>query len=176
VKSNASFISSVILAIVFGAIASFLFTPRSEVKSELANAQLTPLPKVSRTPRPSNAPLVAGQSVVKVSSYNVQLIVTEPISDLVYGEVKVGTDKVAAFTTETLYAKYPACKPGALGTLLRFKSGTKRYGYQSLNKSIGGYDYYYQKPTFGCATDQAGLNAVAEAKAALINSALPTLN
>jgi hypothetical protein len=111
--------------------------------------------------------------------------------------------KAAGLTTETLLAQYPLCKPGVLGTLYRkLHIGPKTtpspspsptrsprftpkpsptpgaIGKNGFVKTIGDYDYYYQQPSSGslsCAGDQFGRNALAQAKDAVVNQALPTL-
>ena len=130
-------------------------------------------------PSPSSSPSagsVAGSQAVSISQYSVNLTVTDPIADLTYGMVKDGIYTVAGFTSQSLLAKYPACKPGALGELLRWPAGQAPHsGNVDIHKAYGGYNYYYKNPTFSCVTDSAGNNLLAGAKAALINSALPTL-
>ncbi len=160
----------------------------------------TPLPTASTEPTPTPiTPVVAGKSTVKILLYGVSLEVTDPITDLVYGEVKDGTDTWAGFTTEKLLAKYPACKAGALGTLVRSKAAptptpspspsrspstsasvtpfpTKTPANQPFKKIVGGYTYSYRPSYFSCADGQAGRNELAAARAAVKNAALPTLS
>lgn len=142
---------------------------------------------------PTTLPTVAGQSAMKISFFSVSLITTDPIADLVYGSMEGSGTPVAGFTTQTLLAKYPSCKAGALGTLIRkpaptpspspsrtpsrrrSPSPTKAPANQPFNKTVAGYTYSYKAPTFICANDQAGRNDVAQAIAALKNGALPTL-
>jgi hypothetical protein len=138
---------------------------------------------------------VAGQASIKVLMFGVTLTVTDPISDLVYGEIKDGTNTWAGFTTEALLAKYPACKAGVLGTLVRTKAvatptpsksptpsaspapyATKTPANQPFKKTVGGYTYSYRPSYSTCATDQAGNDALAAGRAAVKNSALPTLS
>jgi hypothetical protein len=77
----------------------------------------TPTPSVD----PADAPLLAGQSRVSLSVFGANIIVVDPISDLVYGTVKYNGADTIGFTTQSLLAKYPGCKAGALGTLVRTK-------------------------------------------------------
>jgi hypothetical protein len=135
-------------------------------------------------------PAVAGQSTITVSLFNIKLAAADPITDLVYGEVKTGGVTGAGFTTEALLAEYSACKAGALGTLVRTKAAptsspkptpsrtplpTKTPTNQPFSKTVGGYTYTYKSPAFTCVTDKPGRDTVAAAVAALKNQALPTL-
>lgn len=139
---------------------------------------------------PAQTGPVTGQSTMRISLYGITLTVFDPVSDLVYGEVKDGSGMAAGFTTQTLLAKYPACKAGALGTLVRVKAPnkpspsptptrsvqpTRTPANQPFSKTVGGYTYSYRKPAFSCANDQAGLNAVAAATATVKSGVLPTL-
>jgi hypothetical protein len=143
------------------------------------------LPAPTYTPPPKK---VAGQSSVRLSLYDVTLTVAEPITDLVYGEVKYNGRTVPGFTTEKLLAKYTACKAGALGTLVRspaksaspspsrsVRPSTRIDPNAPFSKTVGAYAYTYQRPAFTCVTDQEGRNAIAAAIAALKNQALPTV-
>jgi hypothetical protein len=155
----------------------------TDLRYQVNQDHLSPSPSASllptTQPSPSASPAggsVAGSQAVSVSQYGVNLTVADPISDLTYGMVHDGIYTVAGLTSQSLLAKYPACKPGAVGELLRWPSGQAAHaGNVDIHKSFGGYNYYYKNPTFSCATDSAGNNVVAADKAALINSALPTL-
>jgi hypothetical protein len=151
------------------------------------------------SPKPSDAPLPAGQSRVNISLFGVKMVVADPIDDLVYGTLGDSSRKMVGFTTQALLAQYPLCKPGALGYLSRKQhigptgspsasptpSYTPRYtsspnplGKNGLVKTIGNFDYYYLSPSYSqlsCANDQFGRNSIAAAKAAVLNAALPTL-
>jgi hypothetical protein len=141
-----------------------------------AQAKQRHLPGPSTTPNSSPPPAeVAGQGSVNISFYGVRLTVTDPVIDLVYGPVRDGYYPVAGFATQTLLAKYPACKAGAIGELVRYKIGAW-HGSQPPIKTIGNYNYYYKGPSFSCVTDKSGRDAVAAAIAALKNQALPTLS
>jgi hypothetical protein len=169
--------------------------PRTHGDQDLVRAQPSLSPEPTVTPSPSGAPVVAGQAIIKIAPFNVSLIVADPIVDLAYGDVKDGAAGSVGFTTETLLAKYPACKAGALGTLVRVKAPTpsptpsrspsptpsrdpvpsRTPANQPFKKTIDGYTYTYRAPAFTCATDQPGRNALAAAVAAVKNQALPTL-
>jgi len=155
-------------------------------------AQQHPIDTPTPSADPTDAPLLAGQSRVGISIYDASIVVVDPISDLVYGEVNWTGGKAAAFTTESLLAKYPECKAGALGTLVRAKSSppptpsktpdssrtpvpTRTPTNQPFSKYLNGYTYSYRPPAFTCADDKAGLDTVAAAVAALKNQALPTI-
>jgi hypothetical protein len=150
---------------------------RYQVNQDHLGASPSPSASLLPTALPSPSPstgTVAGSTVVSMSQYGVKVTVVDPISDLTYGMVQDGIYSVVGFTSQDLLAKYPACKPGALGELLRW-TGAPHAGNIDLHKSFGGYKYYYKSPTFTCTTDTAGNNTLAADKAALINSALPTM-
>lgn len=140
--------------------------PASETPSE---AEATP------TPTPVPSPAVAGTASISIGHLDVKLTATDPIADLTYAPEKSGSYTVAAFTTQALVAKYPACKAGALGSLVRKLKTVKPNSGNQLIKPIGSYNYYYIAPAFTCATDTNGRNEVAAAAAALKTTALPTL-
>ncbi|MDF2461384.1 MAG: hypothetical protein K0S68_787 [Candidatus Saccharibacteria bacterium] len=153
----------------------------------------TPAPSTSVKvlPAPTYSPppkKVAGQASVRLSLYDVTLTVAEPITDLVYGEVKYNGRTIPGFTTERLLAKYTSCKAGALGTLVRtpaksaspspsrsVRPSTRVDPNAPFTKTVGAYTYTYQRPSFTCVTDQDGRNDIAAAIAALKNQALPTI-
>lgn len=155
----------------------------TDLRYQVNQDHLSPSPSASllptTDPSPSDSPgsgSVAGSQAVRMSQYGVNITVTDPISDLTYGMVHDGIYTVVGFTSQSLLAKYPACKPGALGELLRWPDGQAPHvGNVDIHKSFGGYNYFYKNPTFTCVTDSAGSNVVAADKASLINSALPTL-
>lgn len=129
----------------------------------------------SPTPSPSSSPAVAGTASLSISQFGVNFTVTDPIVDLTYAPQQSGSYTVAAFTTQSLLAKYPACKPGVLGSLVRKPKNAAASYSDKLIKSIGNFNYYYVESYAYCATDTAGSNTVAADRAAVQNSALPTL-
>lgn len=136
-----------------------------------------PAPSPSASPTPSASPAVAGTSSINISHYNVHFTATDPIQDTIYAPVKSGQLTVAGLSTQDLVAKYPACTPGAsaLGLIVRRPKSQTPPSYNKLIKSIGNYNFYYVPPTTYCTNDQAGRNTLAAARAAIFNSALPTL-
>jgi len=152
--------------------------------------QASHLPAITPTPAadPADAPLLAGQSRVSLSLFDASIIVVDPISDLVYGPMYAGNNTIG-FTTESLLAKYPDCKAGALGTLVRTKvsstpkptptpstSAFRTPSNQPFSKYMGGYLYTY-RPTYSvCADDKTGEDALAADIDALKNQALPTIS
>jgi hypothetical protein len=161
-------------ALLNGTITDLKYQVNQDHASPSPSASL--LPTTEPSPSPS-AGAVAGSQSVSISQWNVHLTVTDPISDLTFGMVTDGRYQVAGFTSANLLAKYPTCKPGALGELIRWPAGTAAHaGDVDLHKSIGGYNYYYKNPIFSCVSDNDGRNAVAADKAAVVNAALPTLS
>jgi hypothetical protein len=171
-------------------------TQHTQVEQDAEQAH-APSKAAPPTPSSSTAP-VLGQASINLLPYGVKLTVADPITDLVYGQAKGGPNAAVGFTTESLLAKYPDCKAGALGTLVRTKSlltpspskspsltrsptpsrtpfPTKTPANLPFSKTVGGYVYTYKSPVFTCDTDPAGRNTVAAAVAALKNQALPTL-
>ena len=168
---------------------------KSERDYTVARATPTPVTKATPTPSPTTAPLVAGQTAIKILTYHVQIVASDPITDLAYGEVQYNGATEVGFVTESLLAKYPACKPGALGYLYRTKARHPGSSYspspspssnyynaprttlynQKFSKTVGDYTYTYVNPSSNCASDRDGQNAVIQAKSALISDALPTL-
>ncbi|HEY2003663.1 MAG TPA: hypothetical protein VGH44_00940 [Candidatus Saccharimonadia bacterium] len=190
----------IIIGVVLGlAIGDYLhITNKLKSDRDYRVAVSTPLPATSSTPTPSptSTPLVAGQASIKISTYHIKIVASDPITDLAYGEEQYNGATEVGFTTESLLAKYPACKPGALGYLLRTKvhttatpnstpqpSASSSYFYtphttlynQKFSKTVDGYAYTYVNPSSNCASDSEGQNAVTQAKAALIGDALPTI-
>jgi hypothetical protein len=131
----------------------------------------------SATPSPSplGSPAVAGTASLSIGQFGVTFTVNDPIVDLTYAPEQSGSYTVAAFTTQSLLAKYPACKPGVLGSLVRKPKAASASYSDKLIKSIGNFNYYYVQSYSYCATDTAGANIVAADRAAVENSALPTL-
>jgi len=84
---------------------------------------------------------------------------------------------VANLTTTSITAKYPACKPGlsSLGQLVRRPKTSRAVSGSVLIKTYGNYNYYFNKAVVTCASDAAGRTAVAAARAALLDTVLPTL-
>ncbi|MDB5178692.1 MAG: hypothetical protein JWN01_635 [Patescibacteria group bacterium] len=129
------------------------------------------------TPSPSPSPAVAGTASVAISQFGVRLTATDPLLDLTYAPIQSAGLTVAGFTTESLLAKYPSCKPGALGALVRRPQSQKAPSWNKLVKTLGSYSYYYSAASASdCTNDQAGHNTYAAAKAALANGVLPTLS
>jgi len=135
------------------------------------------LPTTQPTPNPSSSPSVAGAQSLQIAEWAVHLSIGDPVGDLTYGIVSDGQYKVTGFTSSSLLASYPSCKPGALGELVRWPVGTaKKADNIDIHKTIGNYNYYYKNPTFSCANDTNGRNLVAADKAAIVNTYLPTLS
>jgi hypothetical protein len=126
------------------------------------------------SPTPSSSPAVAGTAVIPISQFGVKFTANNPITDITYQPQKNGSYDVAAFTTQTLIAKYPACKVGAIGSLVQKRSDTKSY-YDTFIKSIGGYYYFYVAPNFTCTGTTDGRNEIAQDEASLKNDALQSL-
>lgn len=189
----------IIIGVVLGLSIGDYLHLTNKLKSErdytVTKATPTPVAASTPTPSPTNTPLVAGQTAVKILTYHVQIVASDPITDLAYGEMQYNGSAEVGFTTESLLAKYPACKAGALGYLYRTKtrqptsstspspSPSSNYYYtprttlynQKFSKTVGDYTYTYVSPSSNCANDYAGENAVIQAKSALISDALPTL-
>jgi hypothetical protein len=147
-------------------------TPSPSPSPEANTASTTTSP--SPTPSPSSSPAVAGASTVSISQFGVNLAVAEPIADLTYTPITSGGLIVAGFTTESLIAKYPSCKPGtALGMLVRRPpSGSEsipRSGDKFI-KQIGAYKFYFVPATSYCASTYAGANELAADRAAMANT------
>lgn len=137
-------------------------------------AAATPTP--SPTAVPSAAPVVPGTTPVRFDQLGVAVAATAPISDLTYAYQLVSGLAVANLTTTGLVAQYPACKPGAaLGQLVRRPKTSRAASTSKLIKSFGDYNYYYVAAAYNCASDSAGRASVAAAKAALLDTVLPSL-
>lgn len=147
-----------------------------------ASTSPSPSPTSSASPspsaEPSTGPSVAGTANITIGIYGVKLTAIDPLTDLTYGQVASGGFTAAGFTTESLLAKYPGCKPGssALGTLTRRTKSQKPTAQEKFIKVVGDYTYYYIKPTSFCATDQAGKDSLAAARVTLSNTVLPTIS
>jgi hypothetical protein len=175
-----------ITAITVGWFAGiFLVAQKEPIQADRLVGRPTPsattpadnVPVVSASPSPSDTPAVEGQHTVRIALYDIRVNAIDPVTDLVYGTVKDGSQMVAGFTTEKLLAKYPGCKAGSLGELVRYlDKDAPSWMKSSLIKSYGGYSYYYKKPAYTCATDRVGQNTVAEAVAAMKNAILPSLH
>jgi hypothetical protein len=159
-------------------------------------------PAATPTPAPNTSPsgptpIVAGTASIRVLLYDATLTLTDPVTDLVYGPVKDGSNTWAGFTTKSLLARYPSCKAGALGTLVRVKAPSPSPSpsprtspspspspspsrspsiKQPFKKTINGYTYTYRPAYFDCTTDQAGRDMLAADRAAIINGVIPTLS
>lgn len=155
---------------------------RYQVKQDQTTVSPTasPAPSLSpsSSPSPTAEPAVAGTSSVTISQFGVKLTTSDPITDLAYAPQVSARLEVAGFTTESLVAKYPGCKPGtALGMLVRRPKSQKAPSWNKFIKTIDNYSYYYSAATTGnCAPDQAGRDALAAARAALVTTVLPTLS
>lgn len=141
-------------------------------------ASPTPTPLATPESTPTPTPQVEGTSVVTFSKYGVHVTVSDPVADLTYAMVKNGVYEVVGLSTRSLIAKYPACAPSAsntaLGQIVQKKHPSTSTGV--LIKQAGVYDYFYIKPYGFCATDKAGQNELAAARAAIVNSVNPTLS
>ena len=143
-----------------------------------AVAPATPTPLATPEPSPTPTPAVQGTSSVSISQLAIKLTVADPVADLTYDMATSGAYPVAALSTRSLISKYSACKPSssntALGFIVQKKLGLTSTG--KLIKQAGAYNYFYIAPTGFCATDQAGRDILAAARAAIKNSVLPTLS
>ena len=129
----------------------------------------------STSPSPSSSPAVAGTAVVPISQFGVKFTANDPITDITYQPEQSGSYLVAAFTTQSLIAKYPACHAGAIGSLVRKLAGhSSASGADSFLKTIGGYNYYYVNPGYYCSGTTDGRNEIAQDEAALLNGSLKT--
>jgi hypothetical protein len=127
-------------------------------------------PSPSASPSPSSAPAVAGTASVPISQFNVKFTANDPITDITYQPEQSGSYLVAAFTTQSLIAKYPACHAGAIGSLVRKLAGRSSVsGADSFSKNIAGYNYYYVSPGYYCAGTTDGRNEIAQDEAQLKN-------
>ena len=137
----------------------------------------TPTPLATPEPSPTPAPVVAGTGSVNISQLAVKLTVADPVTDLTYDMVRNGQYTVAGLSTRSLISKYPPCAPSetndGLGQIVQKKVGMKSSG--TLIKQVGIYNYYYIAPSGFCASDVAGRNILAAARAAIKNATLPTL-
>jgi len=146
-----------------------------------AQAASTPIPSpsgsASPTPSATATPAtVLGAQVVTFSELGAKVTPSDPVGDLTYSYQKVGTLAVANLTSTSLMAKYAACRPGALGMLVRRPPGSKPSTSASkLVKTLGEYTFYYVPPTSNCGTTTAGRAVVANDISAVQNVILPTL-
>ena len=154
-------------------------------KDQIASAQpsptVTPLatPEPTATPTPTPSPAVAGTGSVNILQQGIKLTVADPVADLTYDmTTSAGYTDVSALSTRSLLAKYPACKPSAannaLGFIVRKKPNLKSSG--TPIKTLGTYNFFYLAPSGYCATDTAGRNTLAAARAAIKNTVLPSLS
>ncbi len=149
---------------------------RYQLKQQDVKAAATTSPSPTASPSPSAAPAVPGTAPVKFDQLGVSVAATAPISDLTYSYQLISGLAVANLTTTGLVAQYPACKPGAaLGQLVRRPKTSRAASTSKLIKSFGDYNYYYVASAYNCASDAAGRASVAAAKAALLDTVLPTL-
>jgi hypothetical protein len=152
---------------------------RYQLKQETGGspaASLSPSPSPS-SPSPSVSPSpVLGAQTVNLAELGVKLTPTDPVADLTYGYQTIAGLGVANLTTSNLMAKYPACKPGALGMVVRRPLGSRPSTSAShLIKKIGDYNFYYVTPSGNCGPDSAGRATVSAAIAAVQNLVMPTL-
>lgn len=150
---------------------------RYQLKQGSASPTPTPAPvaSVAASPSPSPTP-VLGTQTVNLEQLGVHLAASDPISDLTYEYKEVSGLATANFTTAALLAKYPACKPGVLGMLVRRPKASKPSSASKLVKAIGDYNYYYVASAVACAPDASGKAAVAAARSALQATVLPTIS
>jgi hypothetical protein len=134
-------------------------------------------PEPTASPSPSESPAVAGANIITISQLDIKLTASDPVADLTYGMANSGVYKVAALTTQSLVAKYSGCRPSdtnnALGQIVRKEPGRASSG--TLVKKLGNWNYFYIAPSGSCATDAAGNNALAAARAAVKNAVMPTI-
>ncbi len=165
-----------------GQITDLTYQVGQDKKASSTSTSPTPTPLATPEPSstPTPTPAVAGTANITIAQQGVKLTVTDPITDLTYDWVPSGTYSVAALSTRTLISKYATCKPStannALGFIVAKKVGVAPNAQNELIKQLGNYKFYYIKPAGFCATDQAGKDALAAARAAVKNSALPTLS
>jgi len=147
--------------------------------SDLPSPQPDPASGASPSPSPTTSPVstpaVAGTASVKIAQFGVSFTVTDPIVDLTYAPEPDGSYIVAAFTTQSLLAKYPVCKAGVLGSLVRKPIQAAKSADDTYIKTLNGFKYYYVAAFGYCASDQAGRDSIAADRAAVQNGALPTL-
>ncbi|HSX03030.1 MAG TPA: hypothetical protein VLI05_07035 [Candidatus Saccharimonadia bacterium] len=136
---------------------------------------ISPSPSLSPSPSASPSPVLGAQTV-NLAELGVKLTPTDPVADLTYGSQTIAGLGVANLTTSSLLAKYPACKPGALGMVVRRPLGSRPSTSAShLIKKIGDYNFYYVTPSGNCGPDSAGRATVSAAIAAVQNLVMPTL-
>lgn len=150
---------------------------KDQIASAAPTALPTTAPLATPEPAPTPTPVVAGTGSVSISQWAIKLTVADPVADLTYDMVKNGSYTVAGLSTRALIAKYPTCAPSAantaLGQIVQKKAGFTSAG--TIIKQAGVYKYYFIAPAGFCATDQAGRDVLAAARAAIKNSVLPTL-
>jgi hypothetical protein len=160
-----------------GQITDLRYQVNQDRLGSVASPEPSPTPVAVPDPTSPPAPVVAGTAIVNLTQLGVKLTVTDPLVDLTYDMATSGTYPVAALSTRSLIAKYSACKPSsnnnALGYIVQKKLGIKSTG--TLIKQLGSYNYFYIAATSFCASDQSGRDALAAARAAVKNAALPTL-
>jgi hypothetical protein len=146
-------------------------SPSPSPQANTASTTTSPSP----SPSTSSSPTVAGASTVSISQFLVNLAVTDPIADLTYAPKISGGITVAAFTTQSLVAKYPSCGPlTALGMLIRRPATQVPPSSDGpVVKTIGGYKFYYKASSDYCANTLAGANELAADRAALKNLLTP---
>ncbi len=140
---------------------------------KLDQAKLSPSsstsPSLSPSSSPAALPAAAVTATVVFSQLGANVTASAPVADLTYTYTTVNVLAVAELTATSLAAN-PACKPGALGLLVRRPLGDAPQTSQShFIKKLGNYNFYYVPATTSCNA------AVAADQAALMNTILPTL-
>jgi hypothetical protein len=171
-----------VITLIMGLAASiylnYIQGQRASENKQASSAQIADLTKrLESAERAVKANGGSDASVKKMtmSQLGATLDRLDPVSDLTYIYSQVNGDDVALFTTTSMLIQYPACTPGtALGKLVRRSSkSTDKSG--KLIKAINGFGFYYIASGSGCATDSTGRQNLKDARAAMTNVVLPTL-
>lgn len=161
-----------------GQITDLTYQLKQNQTGSSATGSPSPSPSPSATPTPSptsTATQATNNATIKVSQFGVHFTVSDPIGDLTYAPEQSGSYEIAAFTTQSLLAKYPDCQPGVLGSLVRKPKGAAASSADDFIKTIGNYNYYYLTAYGYCTSDQSGRDTIAADRAAIQDSALPSL-
>ncbi len=146
--------------------------------NQSAAAASTPIPSPSANPSaaPTPTPAVLGSQSVSFTELGTSVTPSAPVADLTYSYQKIGVLAVANLTGKSLMAKYPTCRPGALGMLVRRPLNSKPSTSASqLVKSLGGFNYYYVPPTSNCGSTTASRTEIKNDISAVQNVIMPTL-